>query len=73
MALIIDSDSTLSRTSLVLLIGVDTIRVVIKDGRTCVLSFEDKELRDLLSWQVSCSSQCAFTLHVTHLLVVLEN
>ena len=47
--------STLSRTSLVLLIGVDTIRVVMRDGRTCVLSFEDKELRDLLSWQVSWS------------------
>ena len=47
-----------------LLIGVDTIRVVMKDGRTCVLSFEDKELRDLLSWQVSCSHHCDFTLCV---------
>jgi hypothetical protein len=44
--------STLSRTSLVLLIGVDSIRVVMKDGRTCQLSFEDKELQDLLHWQV---------------------
>jgi hypothetical protein len=44
--------STLSRTSLVLLIGIDSIRVVMKDGRACQLSFEDKELQDLLHWQV---------------------
>ncbi|KAK7506883.1 hypothetical protein BaRGS_00001734 [Batillaria attramentaria] len=48
-----ESISTLSRTSLVLLIGVDTIRVVMKDGRTCLLSFEDKELQDLLAWQIA--------------------
>ncbi|PVD26352.1 hypothetical protein C0Q70_14023, partial [Pomacea canaliculata] len=48
-----ESTSTLSRTSLVLLIGVDTIRVVMKDGRPCQLSFEDKELQDLLYWQIA--------------------
>ncbi|XP_070179777.1 mediator of RNA polymerase II transcription subunit 17-like isoform X2 [Littorina saxatilis] len=48
-----ESLNTLSRTSIVLLIGVDTIRVVMKDGRTCQLSFEDKELQDLLLWQIA--------------------
>ncbi|KAI8784768.1 Mediator of RNA polymerase II transcription subunit 17 [Biomphalaria glabrata] len=40
------------RTSLVLTIGIDLIRVVMKDGRVCTLSFEETELRDLLQWQI---------------------
>ncbi|XP_059158595.1 mediator of RNA polymerase II transcription subunit 17-like [Physella acuta] len=40
------------RTPLVLIIGIDTIQVVMKDGRVCTLSFEDSELRDLLQWQI---------------------
>ncbi|XP_048259239.1 mediator of RNA polymerase II transcription subunit 17-like isoform X1 [Haliotis rufescens] len=41
------------RTHLSLVIGVDSIQVILKDGRTCTLSFEDKELKDLIHWQVS--------------------
>lgn len=36
-----------------LLIGIDTIKVVMKDGRVCTLLFENSELRDLIQWQVS--------------------
>ncbi|RUS75973.1 hypothetical protein EGW08_016255 [Elysia chlorotica] len=41
-----------NRTPLILIIGIDTIRVVVKEGRTCVLSFEENELRDFLQWQI---------------------
>ncbi|XP_041352687.1 mediator of RNA polymerase II transcription subunit 17-like [Gigantopelta aegis] len=41
------------RTSLDLLIGVDMIQAILKDGKTCSLSFEDKELQDLILWQIS--------------------
>ncbi|CAL1533647.1 unnamed protein product [Lymnaea stagnalis] len=40
------------RTPLVLIIGIESIRVIMKDGRVCTLSFEDNELRDLLQWQI---------------------
>ena len=40
------------RTPLILIIGIDNIRVVVREGRTCVLSFEESELRDFLQWQV---------------------
>ncbi|BFZ07539.1 hypothetical protein BsWGS_10578 [Bradybaena similaris] len=40
------------KTLLVLLIGIDTIKVVMKDGRVCTLLFENSELRDLIQWQI---------------------
>ncbi|XP_050405397.2 mediator of RNA polymerase II transcription subunit 17 [Patella vulgata] len=41
------------RSSLVLIIEVDTIQAILKDSRTITLSFEDKALQDLILWQIS--------------------
>ncbi|GFN98998.1 mediator of RNA polymerase ii transcription subunit 17 [Plakobranchus ocellatus] len=41
-----------NRTPLILIIGIDNIRVILREGGTCVLSFEENELRDFLQWQI---------------------
>ncbi|XP_014776728.1 mediator of RNA polymerase II transcription subunit 17 [Octopus bimaculoides] len=43
----------INRTSLVLEIGTDTIKAISRDGRVSILSFEPKELEDLLMWQIA--------------------
>ncbi|XP_062619773.1 mediator of RNA polymerase II transcription subunit 17-like [Saccostrea cucullata] len=39
--------------SFVIIIGVDSLKVIIKEGRVFFLSFEEKELQDFIMWQVS--------------------
>ncbi|XP_064602263.1 mediator of RNA polymerase II transcription subunit 17-like [Liolophura sinensis] len=41
------------RTHLLVQIGVDTMEVATREGKTSHLSFEQQELKDLLLWQVS--------------------
>lgn len=38
--------------SFVIIIGVDSLKVIIKEGRVFFLSFEEKELQDFIMWQV---------------------
>ena len=38
--------------SFVIVIGVDSLKVIIKEGRVFFLSFEEKELQDFIMWQV---------------------
>ena len=55
--------------SLDLQIGTDGVKVVTKDRRIIELSFQEKEIEDIIMWQVMFCGECSFS----HIQVFYEN